>query len=86
MYDNLIEKYVNKLDVEMIVNFGRKQGVNVSYNDAVLLKDTIKNNWKTLLYGNSDDIKKYLRGKLEKQTYDKAVFLFDKYKKMLWKK
>lgn len=80
MYERLIEKYINNLDIDSIISYGKKQGINVTQNDAQIIYDTIINKWRYILHNDPTNIFNDLKTKLEKDTYNKMIELYKKYK------
>ena len=57
----LIEQYINRLEKQDVVSFGEKNGIILNEKELDTVFNHIKNNWKTIIYGNPrpilDDIK-----------------------------
>lgn len=83
MYDKLIENYVNKLTVNDIIYFAKKENFNISLNDANTVLFYIKNYWKVIYKGNPTPIFNDFKRKVNISTYQKAIDLYNKYKGMI---
>lgn len=80
MYEYLIGEYVKKVSVVDIVNFGLKNNIEVSINDAKILQHYLINNYKELISDNPNNILKEIKKKIDPITYDKAYKLFLMYR------
>lgn len=80
MKNNIIESYVNNLTKSDIQSFARKNGIDLNQNETDYLYDTVKKNWKTIIYGNPILILNKAQYNLSKETYNKVVSLLNMYK------
>lgn len=80
MYEKLIEKYINNLEIDSIIKYGKKEGIVISGKDAKTIYDVIKNKWRFILHNDPSDIFNDLKTKLEVSTYNKMIELYKKYK------
>lgn len=76
MYDYLVGEYIKKLNINDIINFGLKNNVVISQNDANTLLIYAKKYYKTFMYGDPTDLIKELKKKLEPNTYKEAYRLY----------
>ncbi len=83
MYDKLIAKYIDKLNCDMVINFAKKEGCLISLEDAEVLTSVIKSDWKNLLHGDPSKSFLKIKDRISENAYQKAVDLFNKYRKML---
>lgn len=80
MYEYLISEYVKKINEVDIINFGIKNNIDVSQNDAKVLKYYLINNYKELISNNPNNILKEIKRKIDPNTYEKAYKLFIMYR------
>ena len=87
MIKKIIQKHIQKLTIQDIYNFARKNGICLKDYEANLIYKQIQDNWEELIFHDHTPILKRAQGSLEKGTYDKAleliVFFKDKYKRYL---
>lgn len=87
MNDYLIKQYVSNLTHEDINTFAEANGITLNNDEINLIYDNIKNNWRTIVYGNPRGILNDLKAKLEPNTYHKIenlyVFFKDKFQNYL---
>lgn len=82
----IIKKYIDKIDVHDIVNFGKENGVYVSLDEAETLYFYLKNNWEDLLYGDPVPIINDVKSKLGNRAFEieKLYYYYkEKYKSYL---
>ena len=48
----LISEYVNRMQKQDVNNFAIKQGITLDNEELDIIYNNIKNNYKTLIYGN----------------------------------
>lgn len=77
--EKFIKNYINKLTINDINNFLLKENISINSNDINIIYIYIKNNFDEIL---KDEIKVLNRVKndVNKDTYDKILYLYDKYK------
>jgi len=80
MYEYLIGEYVKKVSVNDIINFGIKNSVQISIEDAKVLQHYVVNNYKDLISDNPNNILKEIKRKIDPITYDKAYQLYIMYR------
>ena len=76
----LIEEYVNRMKKEDINNFALKQGIILDDNELNIIYNYIKDNYKTILYGNPKEILLEIKEKVKPLTYSKIENLYMKFK------
>lgn len=76
----LIEKHINNLTKNDIINLANTEGINLNNNEVDIIYTYIKNDYKVLLYGNSESIFKDLKSRINPTAYNKIKELFDFYK------
>lgn len=79
MGEKFIKNYINKLTINDINNFLLKENISINSNDINIIYIYIKNNFDEIL---KDEVKVLNRVKndVNKDTYDKILYLYDKYK------
>ncbi len=80
MNDFLIKQYVTNLTHGDINNFASANGVTLNNEETNLIYDNIKQNWRTIVYGNPRGILNDLKAKLEPNTYHKMENLYTFFK------
>lgn len=76
----LIEEYVNRMKKDDINIFALKQGIILNDNELDILFTYIKNNYRTILYGNPKEILLEIKDKVTPLTYNKIESLYMKFK------
>lgn len=76
----LINEYVNRLKVSDITYYAEKQGITLDKDEAKLIYDYIKNDYRTIIYGNPKDILNEIKFKVKPLTYDKIENLYIQFK------
>lgn len=56
MKEMIIQKYVNMITKNDIIDFASKQNIKITNNEADIIFEAIKNNWKTIIYGDYNSI------------------------------
>jgi len=86
MKDKLIKEYIDKITINDVISFGNKNGISLNNEEALLVLKYIKNDWRTIIYGNPNsilsDLKTHLGNKYIKieQLY---TYFKNKYKDLL---
>lgn len=87
MNDFLIKNYISRITIEDINKFSKKHNIELSKEELKLIEQHIKNDWKTIIYGNPKPILDNLKEKLNQEKYQKIENLYiefkDKYKHYL---
>lgn len=76
----LIEEYVNRLKKSDIRWFSLKQGIILDNEEIEIIYTYVKNNYKTIIYGNPKDILLEIKEKVRPLTYNKIENLYLKFK------
>ena len=76
----LIEEYVNRMRIEDVNKFALRQGIILNDDELNIIFTYIKNNYKTILYGNPKDILLEIKDKVSSLTYNKIENLYMKFK------
>ena len=76
----LIEEYIKRLTKNDIVFFALKQGIILDSSETDIIYDYIKNDFKTIIYGNPKDILLEIKDKVKPLTYNKIENLYIKFK------
>lgn len=80
MIHKLIEQYINKLNEEDIINFSNKNGIELTKEELKLVYNYIKNDWKTIIFGNPKPILEDIKSKIEPIKYQKIENLYYAFK------
>jgi hypothetical protein len=76
----LIEEYVNRMKKEDVNKFALKQGIILNDDELDTIFTYIKNNYRTILYGNPKQILLEIKEKVSDLTYNKIENLYIKFK------
>ncbi len=76
MYNYIIEKYISKLTIDQIIDYGNKNNIYLNINEANIIIEYIKNYWKELMYGNPTKIFNKLKDEITKENYEKIENLY----------
>ena len=76
----LINEYVNRLKVSDITYYAEKQGITLDKDEAKLIYDYIKNDYRTIIYGNPKDILNEIKFKVKPLTSNKIENLYIQFK------
>lgn len=81
MYEYLIGEYVNnKLTEQDINNFALKKNIHLTEDEIRTIYVYIKNYWKEFYKGDPTELFIELKEKLNKETYDTIIKLYEEYK------
>lgn len=83
MNEFLIKQYLNNLTYKDINDFAKQHGITLKAKETEIIYEKIKNNWRTILYGNPKDILADLKTKLSNEAYNKAEELYIHFKDKL---
>ena len=81
MIEKLIKEHIEKLTLNDIDMFAKKNDVILSNEELNCVFDVVKNNWYDLIYGDYNSIFENNRSKINDSNYDKIRELFDFFKK-----
>ncbi len=76
MKERLISEYVNRMTLDDVNNFALKNGINLKDTEVKIIYDHIKNNWRTIVFGNPRGILDDLKEKLDSTSYQKIESLY----------
>lgn len=76
MKERLISEYVNRMTLEDVNNFALKNGIILKDKEVKVIYDYIKNNWRTIVFGNPRGILDDLKEKLDSTSYQKIESLY----------
>ena len=76
----LISEYVNRMQKQDVNNFALKQGITLDNEELDIIYNYIKNNYKTLIYGNPKVILEEIKYQVEPLTYNKIENLYMQFK------
>jgi len=80
MIEKLIIQYIDRMTLGDVDDFARKHGIVLTNDELDLVYYHIKNNWRTILYGNPKPILEDLRNKVDNLTYQKKDILYVEFK------
>lgn len=78
--ENMIKNYIDKLSINDINRFAINNNINLNNDELNIIYKYIKNDWKTIIYGNYSYILNDLKNKINSSNYNKIEQLFYKYK------
>ena len=73
MYEFLIKNYISKLKTNDIKQFAQKNGIELNEQELKIIEKHIKNDWRTILYGNPRPILDNLKTNLNEIQYQKKT-------------
>lgn len=77
MNEFMLDKYINKLTINHIKEYAKKQNIILKNNEDVIIYNFIKNNYKKLYKEDyNEDIIKELKCSLTFDTYQKINLLY----------
>ena len=82
MKEKLISEYVSKMTSDDVNNFALKNGIILKDTEVKLIYDHIKNNWRTIVFGNPRGILDDLKEKLDSTSYQKIESLYIYFKNL----
>ncbi len=80
MKDKLIKNYISKITKTDILEFAKKNDINLNDNELEYIYNIIKNQYQEILYGDFNNIFKNLKNNINNDSYQKIVKLFFIYK------
>lgn len=80
MFSKMIEKYIKNLTKNDIINYSKNENIDLNDNEINIIYNIIKEDYKILLYGDSTNVFKKLKSRINSTSYDKIKYLFDSYK------
>lgn len=76
----LIRDYIQRISLSDIIDFGYKNDVILSDDEAVILLSYLKNNWEEIIYGDPAPIINEIKKEFDNNKWNKIVKLFYFYK------
>ena len=76
----IIQKYINKLTKQDIINYSSNEKIQLSQKEIDIIYEYIKTRYLDFLSGKQDIILKELKSKLNIKTYQKIEELYQQYK------
>lgn len=76
----IIKEYINKININDILNFGKINNINLTNDEANILLSYLKKNWEELLYGNPSSIIYEIKNTFDKNKSQKIIDLYNYYK------
>ena len=84
MNEFLLDKYINKLTIDHVTEYAKKQNVILKNNEADIIYDFIKKNYKKLFNENyNENLIKSLKCSLSFNTYNKLNSLYKEAKEKI---
>lgn len=80
MNKDIIKKYASNIEKKDILEFGKKEGVNINESELNALYSVIKNNADDILGNNFYDYIKKYKDKFNPSLYSKILEKYEKYK------
>lgn len=80
MIEKLIIQYIDRMTLMDIDDFAKKNGIVLTNDEIDLVYYHIKNNWRTIVYGNPKPILEDLKSKVDGLTYQKIENLYVEFK------
>jgi len=76
MYEYVIGEYIKKMNVEDIFNYAKKNNIEISECDAIILLSYAKRYHKEFISGNPDYLLKEIKSKINPETYKLAYKMY----------
>lgn len=80
MNEFLIKNYISKLTLNDIKTFAIKNGIELNEEELKIIEKYIRNDWRTIIYGNPRPILNELKEKLNQIEYQKIENLYVEFK------
>jgi len=74
--EKLINEYVNRMTINDVNKFALQNGINLKDEELNLIFNYIKNDWRTICFGNPRAILDDLKNKLDCNSYSKIENLY----------
>ncbi len=81
--EEMLREYVKNIDEYTIEKFAQSNGINLSDDEKKIIYLYIKNYWYQFYKGDANELFKELEEQLSKETYQKILELYNKYKKKI---
>ncbi len=76
MNDLIIQKYINNITLNNIIDYGKKEGLIITNNEASIIYEYMVKYWKVFYYGDPKNLLSELKMKLSSNTYNKLEELY----------
>lgn len=76
MYELIIKDHINKLTEEDIIKYGKKNDIDISFEDAKVLYVYAKNYWKDFYKGNPTELIQEIKEKIDPTTFNKLYKIY----------
>ena len=87
MLKHYIEKYVNNMSINDVIEFGSKNRVSLTDMEAKIIFDAIKSDWETIVFSDHNIVLNKVRSNLSTDLCSKINDLIitykEKYKQLL---
>ncbi len=83
MNKSLIKSYVSNLTTDSVIEYGKKEGIDVSISEADIFVSTVKENIDYILDGHALEVIESKKEEISESSYNKLLELYDKYKKFI---
>ena len=80
MNEFLIKNYISKLTLNDINTFAIKNGIELNEEELKIIEKYIRNDWRTIIYGNPRPILNEVKEKLNQIQYQKIENLYVEFK------
>lgn len=80
LFKNLIEKYVNNMNINDLIAFSHKENIYLENNEYLEIYDFIKSNWDIIIK-DSNLVKDYLYSHFNDNKSSEIYNMYLKYKK-----
>ena len=77
MWETLIASYISTLNEEIVIEYAKKQGYSLTYQEASIFTSFLKEHWQELYYEQTECLD-ILKNSLRKETYQEALKLYEK--------
>jgi len=74
--ERLISEYVNRMTLDDVNKFALQNGINLKDDELKLVYTYIKNDWRTICFGNPRGILDDLKSKIDINSYSKIESLY----------
>lgn len=78
--DRLVQDYINRLTITDLEKFALSNGITLNEFELNLIFDNVKNNWRTVIYGNPRGVLDELKSKVNPVQYQKIENLYIQFK------
>jgi len=83
MYFNLIKMYIKNLRKEHIVEYAKKEGIDLNENEIDAIYNTINKNWEELYKTDGKRVLNNIKNELREETYQKLTKIYKDAKEKL---